>query len=90
VQFEWDRRKATANLVKHSVAFEEATTVFGDPLGTTIPDPLHSEKEARFVTIGRSARGRIIVVVHIDRGAAVRVISARQATPRERRSYAQL
>jgi uncharacterized DUF497 family protein len=68
VQFEWDRRKATGNLAKHGVAFEEATSVFGDPLAATIPDPVHSEREARFVTI----------------------ISARPATPRERRSYAQL
>jgi uncharacterized protein len=88
VQFEWDRRKASANFKKHEVSFEEASTVFGDLLARTIPDPLHSDDESRFVTIGQSSQDRVIVVVHADRDQAVRIISARRATPREIRSYA--
>jgi uncharacterized DUF497 family protein len=86
VRFEWDPRKAATNLAKHGVSFEEASTVFGDPLAVTIPDPLHSAGEARFVTSGQSSNGRLVVVIHTDR-EVVRIISARRATPRERREY---
>jgi uncharacterized DUF497 family protein len=86
VLFEWDPRKAAANREKHGVSFEEASTVFGDPLAMTIPDPLHSADEARFATIGQSSKGLLVAVIHTDRGI-VRIISARRATPRERRTY---
>jgi uncharacterized DUF497 family protein len=86
VRFEWDPRKAAANLAKHGVSFDEASTVFGDPLAVTIPDPLHSVGEPRFVTLGQSSKALLVVVVHTDR-EAVRIISARRATSRERRIY---
>jgi len=87
LRFEWDRRKAVANLRKHGVAFVEAATVFGDPLAVTINDPLHSAEEDRFVTIGESNRRRILVVVHADRGERIRMITARRATRKEQRDY---
>lgn len=65
--FEWDRRKAASNRRKHDVGFEEASTAFGDPFSITIPDPGHSEDEDRFVLIGGSFRGRLLVVVHVER-----------------------
>ncbi len=83
----WDPQKALANLAKHGVNFHEAGTVLGDSLGITFADPQHSTDEYRFTTIGASASGRILVVVHTDRGEAVRLISARRATSRERRFY---
>jgi hypothetical protein len=83
-----DRRvKAASNRRKHGVDFGEAVTTLEDPQSTTYPDPDHSIDERRFVTIGVSAKGRILVVAHADRRAAVRIISARPATPRERRFY---
>jgi len=85
--FEWDDRKARQSLTKHRVSFEEAATVFGDPLSLTIQDPVHSEGEQRFVTLGESYRQRLLVVVHTDRGDRVRVIGARRARPQERRAY---
>ncbi len=85
--FEWDANKARANLTKHAVSFQEATTVFGDPLSLTIPDPAHSQTESRFIILGRSHQGRILVVVHTERGDNVRIISARQASRRERKQY---
>jgi uncharacterized DUF497 family protein len=87
VKFEWDLKKAEANLAKHGVSFEDASTVFGDPLAGTIPDPLHSRDEARFVTVGHSAAGNLVVVVHSERGERARIISARLATSAERRRY---
>jgi uncharacterized DUF497 family protein len=84
---EWDPAKAAGNLRKHRVDFREAVTALEDPLSTTFRDPEHSLEDSRFVTIGESANGRILVVAHADRRAAVRIISARQATPRERRFY---
>lgn len=87
VQFEWDPEKAASNLDKHGVSFEEASSVFGDPLGTTIRDPEHSGNEERFLTTGLSNWRRVIIVWHRDRGDAIRIIGARQATPRERRTY---
>jgi uncharacterized DUF497 family protein len=89
VKFQWNPRKAAANLVKHDVSFDEGSTVFGDPLAATIEDPEHSADEARYVTIGHSARGRLIVVVHADREEDIRIISARRATPGEKKNYAE-
>jgi uncharacterized DUF497 family protein len=86
--FEWDASKARANLRKHRVSFEEASTVFGDRLSLTIPAPrLHSADESRFITVGLSASHRLLVVVHTDRGDRIRVISCRKATARERTSH---
>ena len=87
MRFEWDNRKARTNLRKHKVSFEEAATVFGDPLSLTIPDPLHSIVENRFVTIGRAMTERTLVVMHTDRRNSIRIISARVATKHERRQY---
>ena len=87
MRFEWDRAKARFNLSKHGVSFEEAATMFGDPLSLTISDPGHSEEEDRFVTMGVSSKLRTIVVVHTDRGGHIRIISARLATTRERKEY---
>ena len=85
--FEWDPRKAGQNLKKHGVSFEEASTVFADPLALTIPDPLHSEEEDRFITLGESRRRRLLVVVFTERGEKIRLIRARVATRRERKDY---
>ena len=83
----WDPEKARSNLRKHGVSFEEAASLFRDVLSVTISDPLHSSEESRFVTIGRSDLGRTLVVVHSELGETIRIISARVATPRERRKY---
>jgi len=85
--FEWDPRKAALNLAKHKVSFDEAATAFGDPLGQIIDDPRHSADEERFVLLGRSGRRRLLVVMFTERGEAIRLISARRATPRERRGH---
>ena len=88
IQFEWDERKAKRNQRKHGVSFDEATTVISDPLSATIPDPLHSGfGEERFVTMGLSAQGRLLVVVHLDLDETIRIISARRATRTEQRKY---
>jgi uncharacterized DUF497 family protein len=87
MQFEWDREKARRNLLKHRVSFDEAVTVFYDPLAATVDDPDHSIGERRCLTIGHSARGRLLVVAHTDRGTAVRIISARRATAGERKRH---
>ncbi len=87
MQFEWDEPKAAENLKKHKVAFEEAVTVFVDPLSSTFPDPGHSVEEDRFIIIGTSDRGRAIIVSHTDREDRIRIISARKATRRERKAY---
>lgn len=87
LRFEWDPRKATSNARKHRVTFEEAATVFGDPLSLEIEIPATSGKERRYVIVGRSLRDRLLVVVHTDRDDTIRVISARRATRRERRDY---
>jgi uncharacterized DUF497 family protein len=87
VTITWDSRKAKRNLRRHGVAFEEAATVFTDPLSATIEDPLHSEEEDRFVIMGESVRRRILVVVHTDEGDTIRIISARVATAFERKQY---
>ena len=85
--FEWDPEKGKRNIAKHKVSFEEAATVFGDRLSITISDPLHSIKEHHFVTIGRSAQNKILVVVYAERGDNIRLISARRATRVERKQY---
>ena len=87
MRFEWDPEKAASNLAKHGVSFKEASTVFGDPLATTVPDPDHSFDEEREVTTGLSSQNRLVVVCHTNRGEAVRIFAARPATPNERRTY---
>jgi uncharacterized DUF497 family protein len=87
LNFEWDDNKARINLAKHRISFEEASTVFGDPLSLTIADPEHSEVEERFIIIGQSHQGKLLVVVHTERGDNIRIISARRATRRERKAY---
>lgn len=87
MQFEWDVAKAAGNLAKHGVSFDEASTVFGDPLATTVVDPDHSVDEKRLLTTGFSDRQRVLSVWHTERDGAVRIIGAREATPRERRTY---
>ena len=87
MQFAWDENKAAGNLIKHGVSFEEAATVFADPLSSTIADPLHSEDEDRYVIIGSSIRGHLLVVVFTERRSVFRIISARKATSRERKDY---
>ena len=87
MEFEWDTEKAEANVEKHSVSFDEAATAFGDPLSLTIPDPDHSDDEDRFVLVGESYDGRLVVVVFTEREERFRIISARLATSQERRSY---
>jgi len=86
-EFEWDPAKAATNLHNHGVSFVEAATVFFDPLSITVPDPSHSSEEDRFVITGLSYQRHTIVVVHTDRGDTIRIISARLATPSERKKY---
>jgi len=85
--FKWDRRKANANRKKHGVSFEEATTIFGDPLSATIHDAVHSVNEDRFITVGTSINNRLLTVVHADLDDTIRIISAREATNAERKQY---
>ena len=87
MELEWDPGKARSNLTKHGVSFDEAATVFGDPLATTIHDPDHSLREKRFLTTGLSGRRRLIIVAHTDREGRQRIISAREVTSRERNQY---
>ena len=86
--FEWDSRKATENRRKHGVSFKDAVTAFADPLAVTVVDPDHSSTaERRYILVGRSARGRLLVVSHAERDTVIRIISARPATRRERNQY---
>jgi uncharacterized protein len=87
LQFTWDPPKAANNLRKHKVGFPEAATAFADPLSLTISDPDHSVSEERFVLIGQSQRRRLVVLAHVERGELIRIISARLATRRERKTY---
>jgi uncharacterized DUF497 family protein len=87
MDFEWDEAKAASNARRHGVTFTEAMTVFGDPLSVTGYDPRHADDEDRFLTMGLSIGGRLLVVSHTDRGDTVRIISAREATRRERKDY---
>ena len=88
-RFEWDALKAVSNLRKHGVAFEEAASVFSDPLAYTFGDPDHSIGEQRMLTFGSSQSGRVLVVAHVEQGRAIRIISARKATRYERGIYEQ-
>ncbi len=85
--FEWDWKKAESNARKHGVTFDEASTVFGDPLGLLMPDPDHSLHEERHLVLGMSIQQRLLVVAFAERPPRTRLISARRATPRERRRY---
>ena len=87
MKFEWDPEKAALNAAKHGVSFEEAISIFGDPLATTVPDPDHSESEERFLTTGLSTIGRILIVWHTNRSEISRIIGARETTSHERRIY---
>ncbi len=87
MRFEWDAEKAAENLKKHGVSFEEAVTVFYDPLAATFDDPDHSIGEDRFLTVGYSSRGRLLVVCHTERRGKVRLINARRATAGERERH---
>jgi uncharacterized DUF497 family protein len=85
--FEWDQKKAGLNLRKHNVGFDEASTVFGDPLALLMPDPDHSVGEMRYVLLGMSNQQRLLVVAFAERSPRTRLISARLATRQERRKY---
>ena len=85
--FDWDWKKAESNARKHGVTFDEASTVFGDPLGLLMPDPDHSLNEERYLVLGMSNRQRLLVVAFAERPPRTRLISARRATPREWRRY---
>lgn len=88
MKFTWDSRKARANLRKHKVSFDEGSTVFGDSLAGTIPDPEHSIAESRFVTVGVSSLGRLLVVCYVEEEPGeVHIISTREATAHERKQY---
>jgi uncharacterized protein len=87
VTFEWDASKAASNLKKHRVAFEDAATVFVDPLAMTFPDPDHSLKEHREITIGYTMRERLVFVSHCGRGGRIRIIGTRLATTAERKQH---
>jgi uncharacterized DUF497 family protein len=87
MQFEWNPEKAKSNLRKHKVSFEEAVTVFYDPLSATFEDADHSVGEQRWITVGFSSQGRLLVVSHTERGTTLRVISARRATAHERKKH---
>ncbi len=87
MEFEWDDRKAAYNLQKHGISFQEAATIFYDPLVITFSDPDHSDDEERFIAIGMSFPGRLLMVAHTDRGDRIRIISARKLKPKERRLY---
>jgi hypothetical protein len=87
LKFEWDETKARSNLAKHGVSFEEAASVFGDPLALTFVDPDHSLGEKRWLTFGVSSSDRLLVVAHAERGRSIRIISARKATRQERGIY---
>ena len=85
--FEWDRMKAARNVIKHSVRFPEAASVFFDGFALFEPDPDHSEEEDRYIVLRRSIRANVLLVVHVIRGERIRILSARVATPTERRRY---
>jgi uncharacterized DUF497 family protein len=89
LQFEWDPNKAIDNQRKHKVTFEEAATVFADALGVTVSDPDHSAREERYITVGLSQRQRLLMVAHTERDGRIRIISARELTPTEKKDYEQ-
>jgi len=87
VQFEWDTKKAEHNIKKHGVSFDEAVTIFYDPLSATFDDPDHSIGEQRYITVGFSSQGLLLVVAHAERKKNIRIISARPATSQERKKH---
>ena len=87
LEFEWDKEKAASNLKKHKVTFEEAATVFADPLAAIFDDEVHSEEEQREIIVGHSEENRLLLVCFTERAGAIRIISARRATKKERRDY---
>ena len=87
MRFTWDPTKERSNKRKHGVGFQEATTVFGDPLAVTVFDPDHSAGEERLLTVGQSTAGQLLVVCHVEQGTTIRIISARRATAHERKDY---
>jgi uncharacterized protein len=87
LEFDWDEAKAISNLHKHKVSFEEAKTVFGDPLAKTILDPEHSIDESRFLDLGESDTGKLLIVSYTQRKEIIRIISCRKATATERKMY---
>ena len=89
VEFAWDPRKAKSNLAKHGIPFDEAKTVFEDELFLVFSDPDHSTEESRFIIMGQSKQGRLLVVAYTERSDTIRIISAREATRRERKTYAE-
>jgi uncharacterized DUF497 family protein len=89
MRFEWNENKAASNLSKHGVSFEEAKTVFDDPLYIDFYDPDHSENEERYLIVGESNRGRLLIVSYTERGDSIRLISAREVTRTEREAYEQ-
>ena len=86
-QFEWNAEKARSNLTRHGVSFEEAVTVFQDFMSFSISDPDHSQGEHRYIELGRSTSGRLLVVSYTERASVIRIISARRATRKEVRDY---
>ena len=87
LSFTWDPRKDATNRRKHGVSFSEARTTFADPLSLTISNPAHSRTDSRWILVGRSQRGRLLVVAHEEDGDQIRILSARPATRRERHAY---
>ena len=87
MQFEWDSAKAAANLSKHSISFDEAKTVFNDPLYVDFYDPDHSDEEHRYIIIGEPQQGRLLMVSYAERDDTIRIISSREVTPAERKAY---
>ncbi len=87
MRFSWDPNKDRLNQRDHGITFQEATTLFGDSLAVTVSDPDHSIGEERFITIGQSSSGQLLVVCHIEQGDTIRIISARRATAHERKDY---
>ena len=87
MKFEWGKDKERRNIRKHAISFDEAVTVFYDPLSATFADPDHSIEEDRFITVGYSSQGRLFVISYTERGDAIRIISARPATMLERKRH---
>jgi len=87
VEFEWDENKAAINLSKHGVSFDEAKTVFDDPLFVDFYDPDHSYNEHRYIIIGQSQQGRLLIVSYVERENVIHLVSAREVTRREREAY---
>lgn len=89
MNYEWDENKAALNLAKHGIAFDVAITAFDDPLYVDFYDPDHSVEEHRFILLGQSTNGKLLFVSYMERNDTIRIISAREATPSERKAYEQ-